>query len=128
MVLEQKVVHSPKAALRTGSLSQEVRAHGRKRRVAQLRELLGPRTAHLEKKDGEAMQAVFSTPVRAETWLDLTERCGIDSPRAGRAIAWAVRALLDKLERDAKRGVKTLASDDWTETAEKLRGTARRER
>lgn len=107
-----------RAALRSSG-AQEIREHGRKGRSAQLRELLTGPTEHLEKKDAEAVRAVIMTLVRGETWVELADRHHIDTDRAGFAMAWAIRALLDTLRRDRNKGVRTL-------TDEKLRARAMR--
>jgi AcrR family transcriptional regulator len=109
-----------RAALRSGS-SQEVREHGRRRRVEQMRKLLDEPTSHLERKDADAIRALFQTLIRAETWLEVTDRHDIDSERAGFAMAWAVRALLDALRRDQRRGVTTIIDEKTRVKAAQLR-------
>lgn len=110
-----------RASLRSGA-TREIREHGRKGRTARLRDLLAAPTEHLEKKDADAVKAVLATLVRGETWLELTERHQVDGERAGFALAWTVRALLEALRRDRTKGVRTLTDEKLRARAARFRG------
>ncbi len=109
-----------RAAVRNRAV-HEIREHGRKGRAARMRELLTEPTAHLEKKDAEAIKALFTVVLRGDTWLELTDRHRVDAERAGFAIAWGVRAMLEALRRDRTKGVRTLADEKLRARATRLR-------
>ncbi len=114
-----------RAALRSGA-SREVREHGRKRRVDRMRALLEEPAAHLEKKDADAIKALFLTLMRAESWFEMTDVHGIDPERAGFAMAWAVRAMLSALRREKKNGARTIVDEKLRARAERLREQGRK--
>jgi hypothetical protein len=51
----------------------------------------------------------------------MTDRHHVESERAGFAVAWAVRALLEAQRRDRKKGVSTLNDENLRARAMRLR-------
>lgn len=92
----------------------EVRASGRKRRVGALRVMLAPRLSHLEEREREVALASLLSVMRLETWNFITGH-GLDDDEAGRAMAWAVQAFLDALERDRRADRRTLLDAETLE-------------
>lgn len=89
----------------------ELRAGGRWRRVAALGAVLAPCLAHLAEREREAALALFFAVFRVETWDAMTRHGGLDDDEAGRALAWAVQALLDAHDRDRRAGRRTLVDE-----------------
>lgn len=114
-----------RAAMRSGA-EREVREHGRKSRTGRLRELLDEPTSHLDERDADAIKALFQTLVRAETWVEMTDRHHVESSRAGFAMAWAIDALLAGLRRDRLKGRKTITDEKLQKRAATLREQGRK--
>jgi AcrR family transcriptional regulator len=93
----------------------EIRATGRRKRVAAMRALLAPRLAHLEERERELVMALVLSIVRLETWDFATRNAGLSDDEAGRAMAWMAQAMLDALERDRRAGRSTLLDEDTIE-------------
>jgi AcrR family transcriptional regulator len=89
-------------------IGREFRATSRKPREKRFKEIAGQMTKHLDPKDGDAVFALLRTMVRSETWIALTDERGVDSERAARVLAWAVRLVEQELQAMKKRGEKTI--------------------
>jgi AcrR family transcriptional regulator len=95
--------------------SAEVRATGRRHRAARLRAVVEPRLSHLRARERDLVMAIVQALVRLESWDHATRQLGLTSDEAGRALAWAMRALLDAVDRDRREGRTTLIDADVVE-------------
>lgn len=70
----------------------------RGRRTEAFRDVLArDAAAHLNGDDLDAVTAVVRLLASSRSWLRLHDEHGVDTPRAARTVAWALRALLDDL-------------------------------
>jgi AcrR family transcriptional regulator len=77
------------------ALGRDMRARGRRRRVEAYREALANVTLHLSARDARAAHAVISYLISSGTWKTLREEHGMSGAESGKAVAWALRVLID---------------------------------
>ncbi|MCC6552570.1 MAG: TetR/AcrR family transcriptional regulator [Polyangiaceae bacterium] len=95
--------HAPwvMAMLRAGP-GAELREAGHGRRVAMMRSLVSTLTGGLGEETTTMAAGVFKHLLSAEAWHLLRKDFGLDGPRAGRAVRWALEALADDLHRQGR--------------------------
>ena len=89
-----------------------VRMAGRSKRMERLRHMLDPQLSHLSLEDRDIAFAAFGALVRMETWDCLSREFGLSGEPAGRAMAWAIRSLVDSLSRHRQERKRQLVDDD----------------
>ena len=89
------VVHNPDVA--------PLRAAAFRARDAGLERVIAPAATHLSKEEVAALRALFVRLMAAPAWLELRDEHRLPDEVITRMTAWAVGALVDRLEADAKR-------------------------
>lgn len=79
-------------------LGRDVRARGRRRRLQAYLETLSAATANLTRSDARAAHAVISHLLSSLTWKTLREEFGMKGSESGKAVAWALRTLIDDVK------------------------------
>lgn len=92
-----------------------VRATGRRQHLRMYEEVLRDATAHLDPDEARAAVAVITYLLSSQAWRTMKEEFGMDGAESGRAVAWAVRTLIDDLHR---RGAGQTAEDHDAREAE----------
>lgn len=100
-----------RAALNEPAL-RPVRMAGRSKRMDRLRRMLDPKLSHLSAEDREIAFAAVGALARIETWDCLSREFGLSGEPAGRAMAWAIRSLVESLSRHGQEGKQQLVDDD----------------
>lgn len=101
--------------IRAGMLNpelRELRMHGRRRRLADLRKTVAPRVAFLDERDRQLAFAAVATIMRAESWEYMTTEHGLSDEEAGRTMAFMLDACIDQLGRLAKQRETTITDED----------------
>jgi AcrR family transcriptional regulator len=80
------------------SLGRDVRERGRKRRQQAYREALRDITSNLSRTEARAAHAVISYLLSSRAWKTLREEFGMSGAESGKAVAWALRALIADLK------------------------------
>ncbi len=73
---------------------------GHERRTKALRQLLAPKLDHLSPAQAEARFAVVRLLYSSLAWKTIEDRFGVTGEQSGRAVAWALRALIAELGRE----------------------------
>jgi len=96
--------HAPwvEAMLRMGEVG-EVRRASKPRRIAAMRAHLAPVLDGLPPERATEAMAVIKHLLSAEAWRSMREDFGLDGPAAGRAVRWALTALMRELGREKAR-------------------------
>lgn len=87
------------AMLKVGEAG-EVRRAGKPERIAALRRALGPALQRVTPERATQALAVTKHLISAEAWKSMRDDFGLDGRAAGRAVGWAVRALLSALHQE----------------------------
>ncbi len=78
---------------------QAVRARGRRKRLEAYRTALREVTGNLSPAESRAALAVISYLFSAGAWKSFREEFAMSGAESGKAVAWALRALIDDLRR-----------------------------
>jgi AcrR family transcriptional regulator len=81
------------------ALGRDVRARGRRRRISAYRDALAEATSNLSRGDARAAHAVISHLLSSLTWKTMREEFGMKGAESGKAVAWALRTLIEDLRR-----------------------------
>lgn len=79
------------------ALGRDVRARGRRRRISAYRDALAGATSNLSRSDARAAHAVISYLLSSLTWKTMREEFGMKGSESGKAVAWALRTLIEDL-------------------------------
>lgn len=92
--------HAPwvEAMLKVGE-AEDFRVAGKPRRVAAVRQGLAAVTVGLPPERAAEVEAVFKHLMSVEAWKSMRDDFGMDGAASGRAVAWALRALVADLRR-----------------------------
>jgi len=90
------------------AVGRAMRAKGRKRRLEAYEAALREVTSHLSRTDARAALAILSYLLSSWTWKTLRDEFGMAGDESGKAVAWALRTLIDDLR---KRNGAALTND-----------------
>jgi AcrR family transcriptional regulator len=76
-----------------------LRAKGRRQHLAMYQEALSEVISQLPPDEARAAAAVITYLLGSQAWRTMKEEYGMDGEESGRAVAWAVRTLIDDLDR-----------------------------
>jgi len=79
------------------ALGRDVRARGRRRRISAYGYALAEATSNLNRSDARAAHAVISYLLSSLTWKTMREEFGMKGSESGKAVAWALRTLIEDL-------------------------------
>jgi len=80
------------------TLGRDVRARRRRRRISAYGDVLAEITSNLSRAEARAAHAVISYLLSSLTWKTMREEFNMNGAESGRAVAWALRLLIDDLE------------------------------
>jgi AcrR family transcriptional regulator len=89
----------PLVEAQLGAAGIAVRREGKQRRVELLRDTLAEILARCPAETQRAALGVIKQLLSASAWQALREDVGLDGTQAGRAVAWAIGALVEDLRR-----------------------------
>lgn len=78
---------------------QDFLRDSRARRIAAIEREIGPLTEGMDPELARGVMAVFSGLVRAHFLAGMHDHWGLDGEQAGRAVEWAINALVEDLQR-----------------------------
>ncbi len=92
--------HAPlvRAILNT-STGRQVHARRREERLEPIRKALADLTADLSPEETRRVHAIFKLLISGPAWQYLRDDLGLGATDAGQAVAWAIQALLNELQR-----------------------------
>ncbi len=81
------------------SLATDIQPQTRVQRDRALERSVASITSYLGRKESRRVFAVIRYLTSSHAWLILKERFGLDGEEAGKAVAWALRSLIEDLKR-----------------------------
>ncbi len=88
-------------ALFLSDLGRSARSRGRAQRLKAIRESLAEVTRDLDEPKRTRVIAVVAYLASLQSWVTMTTEFGLSGAEAGQAVAWAIRALLEAVGKDA---------------------------
>jgi AcrR family transcriptional regulator len=91
---------------------QEVRAHGRRSRARAMRAAVDALAPDLPADEREDMAAACHCLFSADAWRRMRVDFGLDGRRSGRAAAWALQALFDRIAEEQRAARERTAAQE----------------